>query len=172
MTNDNDAETPIYRLLYFSRAHFDTIARMDQAIPEILGVARPENSRRGITGCLLACNGWFIQTLEGERDAVRSLFEKIRGDARHEDVTLVKTGKAEARAFPLWSMCGQELSPADDTVVALLEKGAAFDARKLQPQQAVALLQRIQFFQEWQRDHPSGGLTHAAVNTTALHHSS
>ena len=150
MPADNAESEKVYRLLYFSRAHLENTPNPDQAFHEILGLARKNNAKRGITGCLLACNGWFLQILEGGRENVQITFETIRCDPRHENVVVVKAANTPARTFPFWSMCGQLLSPTDDAIVRTLENGDIFDASKLVPPQAVTLLKRIQFLQEWQ----------------------
>lgn len=60
------------------------------------GVPRP--------GALLVTEGWFVQALEGEEQAVRSLYEHIARDGRHEQVAVVDEQNVDGRAFGRWSM--------------------------------------------------------------------
>lgn len=55
----------LQRLLYVSRARDDTLQNMAAVFPQILSASQSINAKREITGCLLACNGWFMQILEG-----------------------------------------------------------------------------------------------------------
>lgn len=135
------------RLLYFSRARAETIQNMTHVFPEILSVSQLNNSKRDITGCLLACNGWFIQVLEGPGDDVQMTYDSIRRDVRHTDLRLVEFCAANERRFPHWSMCGRQLSATDEEIVAVLEGGGLFDPSRLPADRAVQLLQRIQDMQ-------------------------
>ena len=134
-------------LLYFSRARDETIWDMSQIFPEILSISQFNNGERDITGCLLACNGWFMQLLEGPGDNVRSTYKSIERDARHANLQLVALGAAQERCFPLWSMCGRVLSATDQEIVAVLESRSGFDPRGLTADRAIQLLQRIQDLQ-------------------------
>lgn len=70
----------------------------------IFDVARSRNKKAQITGALLITDHYFVQTLEGDEAAVRSLYETIVTDERHTDVTLVEEGDCDHRTFSRWSM--------------------------------------------------------------------
>lgn len=92
---------PLYFLLYVSSATHP----MDRPqLDALLTQARAFNGAHGITGFLLYRDGLFMQMLEGTRDAVRALFERIRQDGRHRDVRVVVEGGLDQRVFPDWSM--------------------------------------------------------------------
>jgi hypothetical protein len=114
---------------------------------DILTVSQARNAERGITGCLLSCNGWFMQVLEGGGNDVQSVYDSIQRDARHADVRLVRFGRARERRFARWSMCGKVLSPTDRAIVAVFEEGGAFDPGRLTVPRAVALLLQVQELQ-------------------------
>lgn len=57
-----------------------------------------------MTGALLVAGDWFVQVLEGEESAVRSLYGVIASDARHARLELVETVPGVHRAFGRWSM--------------------------------------------------------------------
>ncbi len=53
---------------------------------------------------LLYKDGKFMQTLEGPREAVLTLLEKIRSDPRHGKFTLLMEAPILKRSFGSWSM--------------------------------------------------------------------
>lgn len=89
------------QLVYLSSARE---ALSDDGLTNILIVSRRNNRRRGITGALIYAEQRFLQILEGPMAAVDDLFERIRTDPRHSDVTIVTRGSVERRAFPDWAM--------------------------------------------------------------------
>ena len=78
----------LVRLMYASRAA-EHIGADDLAA--ILKVSKANNPAAGITGVLCSClsNGIFMQVLEGGRDAVNALYNRITRDERHRDPTLL-----------------------------------------------------------------------------------
>lgn len=57
-------------------------------------------------------SGIFFQWLEGPRDTVTSLMERLKTDPRHENVvSLTETEEVRERLFPEWDM---ELVTTDD----------------------------------------------------------
>jgi Sensors of blue-light using FAD len=70
----------------------------------ILSVARRNNARDQITGALICRADLYLQMLEGPRSAVTTAFQRILGDDRHLDVSLIWSGDTEARLFPEWNM--------------------------------------------------------------------
>lgn len=75
-----------------------------EALRELLVKARANNTRLGITGCLLHIDGSFLQVLEGEVTTVNELFAHIARDTRHAHVLTLVTREIEAPQFPDWSM--------------------------------------------------------------------
>ncbi len=144
---DQTHSVSLQRLLYFSRASEATVAKMAEVFPQILAVSQSINAKRQISGCLLACNGWFMQILEGPGPEVKTTFASIQRDPRHQEVQLARIAPVAQRDFPRWSMCGRVLSPTDDEILDLLERDGAFDPRRLTCDRAARLLQRIQSVQ-------------------------
>lgn len=70
----------------------------------LLAVCRHNNERDAITGFLFFDQTYFIQVIEGEREQVSDLYNKIAVDRRHRRVVLISCVKAEDRAFPGWLM--------------------------------------------------------------------
>lgn len=97
----------MYELVYRSVAN-ENITPSD--LLDILNEARDFNSHHDINGCLLFFNDEFVQILEGEKDDVISLFEKIKKDHRHSDVLLLNHGEKEERIFADWTMAYYDLN--------------------------------------------------------------
>lgn len=90
------------RLYYLSKVA-DNVG--EDETQDILACSRRNNLVSGITGLLIQKQGYYAQALEGKRDFVDPLFNKIRWDARHTDVeVLSREENADARIFPNWSM--------------------------------------------------------------------
>ena len=76
---------------------------------EILARSRTKNAEAGITGMLLYKDGNFMQVLEGEEQAVRDLYDRIRRDPRHLGIVTLVEGQRDERCFGDWSMGFQDL---------------------------------------------------------------
>lgn len=90
------------RLCYIS----SSVGRPEaDVLVKLLKECHANNGPRHITGLLLYNGkGTFLQALEGESNAVDSLFERIRKDNRHERVTCISRRPIESRNFPAWKM--------------------------------------------------------------------
>lgn len=84
-----------------------------EALRALLKAARSNNQRFGITGLLLHRRDSFFQILEGDRDIVRWLFDRIMNDPRHERVEVVVEGPIEQREFSDWQMAFVDLEGQD-----------------------------------------------------------
>ncbi|WP_353216044.1 BLUF domain-containing protein [Sandarakinorhabdus sp.] len=88
----------LWRLTYTSRRTCRP-AVADAEIANIQSVASQYNRRAGLVGALVASNTRFAQVLEGPRDALERIFERICCDTRHDDVLVIGYGPAETKAF-------------------------------------------------------------------------
>jgi EAL domain-containing protein (putative c-di-GMP-specific phosphodiesterase class I) len=82
-------------------------------LAELLSRARANNARLGITGMLLHIEGSFFQVLEGAPDAIDGLFDAIRRDARHRQLTVIIREPVAARTFGEWTMGYADITPAE-----------------------------------------------------------
>ena len=98
------------RLVYTSTALKDW--RTKQLL-ELLKTCRKNNSANDITGMLLYSNRTFFQVLEGEEELVERLFEAIKKDKRHKDVTVIEKKAIIDREFPYWNMGFQKINKED-----------------------------------------------------------
>lgn len=71
---------------------------------DLLEISHKANNKHGITGMLLYRGGNFIQVIEGENEEVLQLYENIKADPRHKDVTLLTQDPITTRQFHDWSM--------------------------------------------------------------------
>lgn len=90
-----------YALVYYSTARFGLT---EEEVSQILETARNANKRLYITGCLLLFRNEFLQILEGERETIVTLFERITKDSRHYNINLIYEGEISNRLFKNWDM--------------------------------------------------------------------
>ncbi|HTV58020.1 MAG TPA: BLUF domain-containing protein [Verrucomicrobiae bacterium] len=88
-------------LVYVSRA---AAPFSNLQLVELLEKCRENNESFGVTGILLYKDGRFMQALEGDEDAVRSVMAKISADPRHGDIAILVMEPALEREFAEWSM--------------------------------------------------------------------
>ncbi len=86
---------------------YRSVANESFELPEILSMlskAKDYNAEHGITGCLLYHNSQFLQLLEGEKEEVELLFQKILQDPRHHSIEVIENDESDVRLFNTWSM--------------------------------------------------------------------
>lgn len=92
---------PLHELIYVSLADH---AMAQDELRDLLTRARDFNRTHGITGLLVYRNREFMQLIEGERDALLSLYERIEHDARHRQMYRIWDGPIAARSCDDWAM--------------------------------------------------------------------
>ena len=128
------------RLIYHSENHLGAAdGKMIGALNAIMDVSNRNNERDSITGALLFDTLWFIQILEGEREAVSATLRRISGDARHDAVTIMDARPVEQRLFGTWWMGLALLRGDQSALYARHGIGSRLDPRKLSGEQTVAL---------------------------------
>ena len=70
----------------------------------ILRQARKNNKIIGVTGLLIYSDEHFFQILEGEKEVVSELFQRISSDKRHSDIQILSENDVDFRSFPSWEM--------------------------------------------------------------------
>lgn len=104
----------IYQLVYVCNAT-DGVGYND--IDDILKSARTYNPSQEITGILLYRGGIFLQLLEGEKDKVNILFQKIKADKRSSNEIILIEKETNSRIYNDWSMGYRELTELDINMV-------------------------------------------------------
>ena len=70
----------------------------------ILEEAKAKNASMNISGCLIHHNETFVQILEGNKQHVLEIFEKIKNDNRHHTIKLLWDNSIDQRYFVEWNM--------------------------------------------------------------------
>lgn len=97
----------LIELVYASRSNVSRSPSgvgVEPEIGRILTQSRRNNEPLRIGGVLCFGNDTFFQCLEGEREAVENLYNRLHEDPRHRDVTLLRKRPIESRRFKLWAM--------------------------------------------------------------------
>lgn len=99
----------LQRIVYCSQARRPDIAL--QTLAEILAVSDRNNRRENLTGVLLVSRGRFFQVLEGAAQDLDRAMNRIRLDARHHDIDVVRRGAVRHRLFGQWGMVAARITP-------------------------------------------------------------
>jgi hypothetical protein len=91
----------MHRVVYVSRA---CPCVLSNGALEIATCAQDWNSAHEVTGLLLFDGERFLQAVEGPRQAVLPLMDRIGADRRHQLVQIVENRPVQSRLFPDWSM--------------------------------------------------------------------
>lgn len=105
-----DHPAQLHSLIYVSRAcrPFPT-----NELHSLQAKALEANRAAGISGCLLYQDGQFMQLLEGQRETILALYERIRRDPRHDNLRLVMEAPVKRRIFRDWGLILRDLSDSD-----------------------------------------------------------
>lgn len=126
-------------LIYYSRPQGCGAAEVDA----ILNAATRRNAARGLTGALVFHADFFMQTLEGPRDAISDLYAEILGDPRHTQVTLMLFDDIAVRRFGDWSMRYLPILKSGEELIASYAGDGAFDPARLSGADAFALFSAL-----------------------------
>jgi len=91
----------MYRLYYVSSARPD-LKKAD--IEELVRISSANNTLRNITGALGYDGERFAQILEGAREDVLALMDKIRADDRHNGLVVMGEKPIEYRICDGWAL--------------------------------------------------------------------
>lgn len=97
-----NVSAPLYFLIYISRS----LQPLDPATKQEI---QNYNRRNGVSGCLIEQNGEFMQLIEGKKEVVLALRDRIRADPRHTDFRMVAEGPLHQRVFSDWGMALRNL---------------------------------------------------------------
>lgn len=83
----------------------------ESTLLDLVSRCQANNKRLGVTGILVYSDGNFMQVIEGPDLVTHALYERIKLDVRHHDVTTVHSQALERREFQGWSMAFNILPP-------------------------------------------------------------
>jgi hypothetical protein len=130
----------LVRLLYASRA---TAPLTPEVIDQILTASRKDNPTAGITGLLCHSGDIFMQVLEGGREAVSQLYNKISQDRRHRDVTLLQYEEITERRFASWTMGQVNLGRVNPSMLLKYSDKPVLDPYAVSGKVSMALLEEL-----------------------------
>jgi hypothetical protein len=130
----------LVRLTYASRANDGMTG---DALNALCKASRAKNLDIGVTGVLVYSEGIFLQVLEGGRDAVSKLYNRIAQDRRHRDVVLLGYEEIPERRFAGWAMGQANLSRLNPGVLLKYSPRAEFDPFALSGKAAIALFEEL-----------------------------
>ena len=130
----------LVQLLYASRAATEVTAEMTEAI---LQQSRSKNPELGITGVLCHGGDVYMQVLEGGRDAVNALYNKIVRDARHRDIALLHYEEVAERKFAGWTMGQVNLTKVNPSLLLKYSDRPVLDPFAVSGQASMALLEEL-----------------------------
>ena len=76
----------------------------DHDLDQLLTNCRRNNAAASVTGALLYHNGYFMQLIEGQLDAINAIYDRIQADPRHEVLSVLFEDEISARFFTDWTM--------------------------------------------------------------------
>ena len=132
----------LVRLMYASRAS----AKVDaEVLGAILKKAKEHNPRVGVTGVLCYCANAdiFLQVLEGGRNAVSGLYNKIAHDPRHHDIALLSYEEIGERSFSSWSMGQVNMSRLNPALLLKYSEAAVLDPYAVSGKASLALFNEL-----------------------------
>ena len=132
----------LVRLMYASRAAESVDA---DALAAILKRSKENNPKVGVTGVLCFCfnAGIFLQVLEGGRNAVSGLYNRISGDARHRDVALLSYEEIGERSFSSWSMGQVNMGRLNPALLLKYSESATLDPYAVSGKASLALFNEL-----------------------------
>ena len=102
------------RVIYTSRAVKDFSKR---ELLYLLHDARAYNSVDKICGVLMHRNGYFLQVLEGEPEAIDNLLVRLIRDTRHADLKIIHDSSVDSLLFSNWAMGSADLESPELSLI-------------------------------------------------------
>lgn len=99
-----EAKTNKEALVHCIYSSAETTPFSQKDIATLLGKARFNNDKLGVTGMLLYDNGSFFQILEGQPETVTLILDEIQKDQRHNHIVKIIHEEIEERNFSDWTM--------------------------------------------------------------------
>ncbi|MET3109503.1 hypothetical protein AAKU67_004335 [Oxalobacteraceae bacterium GrIS 2.11] len=97
----------LIQLIYVSRSSSNSVnygGGIDPGVARILAKSRANNRKNGLVGVLYFGDGCFFQCIEGEEEAIDTLYRKLLNDERHRDLKVISRKEVPQLSFGVWSM--------------------------------------------------------------------
>lgn len=128
------------RLIYASEP---TEALTPAAVQHIVDRARINNAQLHLSGLLAFDSRFFLQVLEGHREALSALFGRIAADPRHRRIQLLEVTPVDERRFAHWSMGFAPADAAHGELFLRFGDSPRFDPYAMSAAGALGLLQSL-----------------------------
>jgi len=128
----------LVRLIYASTFKSSTVDASE--LSRIHKTASEVNAKHDITGILVFGDEYFLQCIEGEREAVNQLYANIMADPRHERSVLLDYSEVSSRDFDEWSMKLVMLTAERSKTIRRFSAKSVFNPYNLSGQSARELL--------------------------------
>lgn len=126
--------------MYASRAAAGVDA---EALHAILKESKAKNPKLGVTGVLCYSSGVFLQVLEGGREPVNTLYNRIVKDERHSDVMLLSYEEIEERQFAGWAMGQVNLNRVNPSLLLKYSEMPTLDPYAVSGRASMALFKEL-----------------------------
>ena len=132
----------LVRLMYASRATESVGA---EALAAILKKSKEKNPSIGVTGVLCYCTNAriFLQVLEGGRNPVSALYNRIAQDPRHRDVALLSYEEIGERHFSGWAMGQVNMNRLNPALLLKYSESAVLDPYSVPGKASLALFNEL-----------------------------
>lgn len=101
----------MHQIIYTSSA---TAAAKEDDFRKIARHSNQNNRTLDVTGLLLYSDGVILQVLEGEKEIVETLFDRIKRDERHSSVMKLISREIGTREFTDWSIGLSQMESAQN----------------------------------------------------------
>ena len=108
------SENDLYILVYSSLLKDNYLEQANGILNEITSTAKTNNPSLNITGVLFYHHGTFIQIIEGPKQNLEQLFQKIENDERHKQVEIIIKEPENTRGYDNWNMDSFNLSLSNE----------------------------------------------------------
>lgn len=132
---------PLECLIYASQAS-KPLSLLEFAA--IVDASRLSNFQEKITGMLLYCEGQFMQCIEGPRDSVSRLQDKLARSGKHHSMVELTRNPVAVRQYADWFWAfnaGEGKHFSSNTIEAFLEGAQAFDTERVLPMEHEVMLE-------------------------------
>ena len=130
----------LVRLMYASRA---TETVRPETLTAILRKSTQNNPLVGVTGVLCFSGSVFVQVLEGGRQQVSKLYNRISQDPRHTDVVLLSYEEIDERSFAGWSMGQVNMNRLNPALLLKYSEAAVLDPYAVSGKVSMALFNEL-----------------------------
>lgn len=104
-----------------SKARVDVgVGALNGDLGSILACCMKASTDHRMTGALIWDSGWFMEVLEGHRDALEAFWQSIANDPRHLDPQRLEFVPLLKRSYQTWSVGTRRRGPANHALIRSL----------------------------------------------------